>query len=248
MASFADYVRDVMNVLPQVNGNPMLSATSMTDDNARYREDPFYKSRAIQERDRLALEEEEKLKKEEAVQSGSGMMTGGSGSPTEQGIDPAVAAYLDAENMGARGVRNNAAINVLGSMMAGYPMGGTSGALGMTDSMGFTTAGRMNQMAYQYNKTPDFLKPYLPQSYSNAAGYINQSDSVFNPMNPNGDVTMGPQQAAMLAAQDEGLFATPEERAAWYAENSYDNGRGGGGGGYSGPKTAAEAGYSGGYM
>ena len=62
MASFADYVRDVMGVLPQVNGNPMLSATSMTDDNARYREDPFYKSRAIQERNRLALEEEEKLK------------------------------------------------------------------------------------------------------------------------------------------------------------------------------------------
>lgn len=239
MASFADYVRDVMNVLPQVNGNPMLSATSMTDDNARYREDPFYKSRAIQERDRLALEEEEKLKKEEAVQSGSGMMGGGSGSSTEQGIHPAVAAYLDAENMGARGVRNNAAMNVLGSMMAGYPMGGTSG---MTDSRGFTTAGRMNQMAYQYNKTPDFLKPYLPQSYSNAAGFINQSDSVFNPMNPNGDVTMGPQQAAMLAAQDEGLFATPEERAAWYAENSHDNGRGGGGDGWSTEGSVTESG------
>jgi len=244
MASFADYVRDVMEAVPKVNGNPMLSATSMTDDNARYREDPFYKSRAIQERDRLALEEEEKLKKEEAVPLAplAGMMTGGSGSQTEQGIDPAVAAYLDAENMGARGVRNNAAMNVVGSLMAGYPMGGTSGALGMTDSMGFTTAGRMNQMAYQYNKTPDFLKPYLPQSYSNAAGYINQSDSVFNPMNPTGDVTMGPQQAAMLAAQDEGLFATPEERAAWYAENSHDNGRGGGGDGWSAGGSVTDSG------
>lgn len=75
MASFADYVKDVMAVLPAVNGNPMLSVTSQADYN-KYREDPFYKSRAIQERDRLALEEAEKLKKEEAVQSGSGMMGG----------------------------------------------------------------------------------------------------------------------------------------------------------------------------
>ena len=30
MASFADYVKDLMGVLPQVNGNPMLSVTSMT--------------------------------------------------------------------------------------------------------------------------------------------------------------------------------------------------------------------------
>ena len=42
--SFADYVKDLMSVLPTVNSNPMLSVTSMTDDNARYREDPFYKS------------------------------------------------------------------------------------------------------------------------------------------------------------------------------------------------------------
>jgi hypothetical protein len=29
---------------------------------------------------------------------------------------------------------------------------------------------------------------------------------------------MGAQQSAALAAQDLGLFDTPEERAAWYAE------------------------------
>ena len=55
MASFADYVKDLMGVLPKVNGNPMLSVTSMTEDNARYMEDPFYKSRDIQARDQLAL-------------------------------------------------------------------------------------------------------------------------------------------------------------------------------------------------
>ena len=64
--SFADYVKDLMGVLPTVNGNPMLSVTSMTDENARYREDPFYVSR-----DRKRLAEEEAAKK--AAQSGSGL-------------------------------------------------------------------------------------------------------------------------------------------------------------------------------
>ena len=83
MASFADYVKDLMGVLPKVNGNPMLSVTSMTDDNARYREDPFYKSRDIQTRDQLALDEAER--KRLAAQSGSGMLAGGGSSdrPTE---------------------------------------------------------------------------------------------------------------------------------------------------------------------
>ena len=82
MASFADYVKDLMGVLPKVNGNPMLSVTSMTDDNARYREDPFYKSRDIQARDQLALDEEER-KRKEVAQSGSGMLNSGSGSEPE---------------------------------------------------------------------------------------------------------------------------------------------------------------------
>ena len=82
MASFADYVKDLMDVLPTVKGNPMLSVTSMTGDNARYMEDPFYKSRDIQARDQLALDEEER-KRKEAAQSGSGMLNSGSGSEPE---------------------------------------------------------------------------------------------------------------------------------------------------------------------
>ena len=74
--SFADYVKDLMGVLPTVNGNPMLSVASMTDENARYREDPFYISR---ERKRLAEEEEAK----KAAQSGSGLF----GSMPEGGGD-----------------------------------------------------------------------------------------------------------------------------------------------------------------
>ena len=81
--SFADYVKDLMGVLPTVNGNPMLSVTSMTDENARYREDPFYISRDIQERNRLAAEEAAK----QAAQSESGvfgaMPEGGGGDTTD---------------------------------------------------------------------------------------------------------------------------------------------------------------------
>ena len=65
--SFADYVKDVMAALPTVSGNPMLS---MTSEDARYRADPFYKSREIQARDKLALEEEAAKK---AAQSESGL-------------------------------------------------------------------------------------------------------------------------------------------------------------------------------
>ena len=62
--AFADFVKDLLSELPKVNGNPMLSVTSMTDDNSRYRENPFYKSRDIQARDQLVLDEEERKRKE----------------------------------------------------------------------------------------------------------------------------------------------------------------------------------------
>lgn len=241
--SFADYIQDLMATLPQVNGNPMLSAPSMTDANARYREDPFYRSRDIQARDQLILDEEER-KRREAALSGSGMMTSGEGggdSGGNQSLDPSIEAFLNAENMGARGARNNA----LMAMIAGdTSAANASQAMGFTDSMGMTTAGRMAQMANQYNRTPDSMKSMLPQSYANAAGFINQSDSIFGGMNPNGVSVMGAQQAAMLAAQDEGLFDTPQERAAWYSDNSGSSNSGSS----SAPSSAAQAGYSGDFM
>ena len=225
--SFADYVKDVMAALPTVSSNPMLS---MTSEDARYRADPFYKSREIQARDKLELEEKEKeeeLKRIEEENARLEEISNASGSDSkEQGVDPSIGAYLEGENMGARGARNNSMMNVIASIALGYPVGDTSGALGITDSMGFTTAGRMNQMAYQYNTAPAWVKAMLPASYAKAASFMEQSDSLFGGMNPNGNVAMGPQQAAMLAVQDEGLFDTPEERAAWYAANAHDNGRG----------------------
>ena len=64
--SFADYVKDLMSVLPTVNNNPMLSVTSQTDA-AKYRENPFYMQDAI--RKRIADEEEAK----KAAQSKPGL-------------------------------------------------------------------------------------------------------------------------------------------------------------------------------
>ena len=105
MASFADYVKDLMGVLPQVNGNPMLSVTSMTDDNARYREDPFYRSREIQARDQLVLDEEERRRREAAL-SGSGMMTGGGESGGGNfALTPEQEAYLDLQTQAEKDAR-----------------------------------------------------------------------------------------------------------------------------------------------
>lgn len=240
MASFADYVKDLMSVLPTVNGNPMMSVTSQTDA-AKYRENPFYMQDEI--RKRIELEEEAKKAAEAearaAMAQERGMMGGGGGSDGATAIDPSVLAYLNAENSTARGVRNNAAINALLNPMGGGSIGS---ALGLTDSMGFTTPGRMAQMAYQYNNTPDFLKGALPQSYANAAGFISQSDSIFGGMNPAGQVSMGAQQAAALAAQDAGLFDSPAERAAWYSDNSSSSSDSGG---YTGNTDVSQSSFGG---
>jgi len=106
MATFADYVRDLMEAVPKVNGNPMLSVTSMTDDNARYREDPFYISRGIQARDQLVLDEEERRRREAAL-SGSGMMTGG-GDNSGDGVSaltPEQEAYFDLQTQAEKDAR-----------------------------------------------------------------------------------------------------------------------------------------------
>ena len=115
MPSFADYVKDLMEAVPKVNGNPMLSNTSMTDDNARYREDPFYKSRDIQARDQLVLDEEERRRLEAALSgAGSGMMTGEN---DNGGLTPDQIAFFDSETPEARDSRMGK-INSLFSLVA----------------------------------------------------------------------------------------------------------------------------------
>ena len=125
MASFADYVKDLMGVLPQVNGNPMLSVTSMTDDNARYREDPFYRSREIQARDQLVLDEEER-RRLEAPLSKSSIRVDGGGDGESIGGAPG-ASIGQGQNLGAQGL----ALGLLGYGQYGFaPGAGTAGLLG----------------------------------------------------------------------------------------------------------------------
>ena len=235
MASFADYVKDLMGVLPQVNGNPMLSVTSMTDDNARYREDPFYRSREIQARDQLVLDEEER-RRLEAPLSKSSIREGGEGGDGQApGISPATGAYLAAENSTERGARNNALMAFLAGDKSAF-----SAMMGMTDSMGGITPGQIGFQASLYDSTPSLLRGLLPDSFGKSSGMMSQSDSIFGGMNPNGNVSMGAQQAAALAAQDAGLFDTAEERGSWYAANAHDNG--GGGGGWSAGGSVTDSG------
>jgi hypothetical protein len=125
MASFADYVRDVMEAVPKVNGNPMLSVTSMTDDNARYREDPFYRSREIQARDQLVLDEEERRRLEAAL-SEAGIRVDGGGDGESIGGAPG-ASIGQGQNLGAQGL----ALGLLGYGQYGFaPGAGTAGLLG----------------------------------------------------------------------------------------------------------------------
>ena len=65
--SFADYVKDLMNILPTVNNNPMLSVTSQTDVD-KYRENPFYMQDAIRKRNA-----EEEAAKKGKVAGGGGL-------------------------------------------------------------------------------------------------------------------------------------------------------------------------------
>ena len=79
--SFADYVKDLMSVLPTVNNNPMLSVTSQTDA-AKYRENPFYMQEAI--RKRIADEEAAKAAQSKPGMFGSIPSRGGDGAGGER--------------------------------------------------------------------------------------------------------------------------------------------------------------------
>lgn len=226
---FANYVKTLLE-----DPNPQ---GGMMSDAEAYYADPFRRQRAIRQAN---LEEELNKKKEveEAAKMAADRVSkdfiGGEGAQST-GIDPAVAAYLAAENSTARGIRGNSLVNAMGSVLFGSPTGSTSGLFGMTDSMGGVTPGRIAQMAYQYNTAPDIVKSLLPESYANAAGFMAQNDAIFGGYNPSGSVAMGTQQSAALAAQDAGLFDSPAERAAWYADNS---------GSDSGSSGASADGYS----
>ena len=185
---FADYVKDLMGVLPTVNGNPMLSVTSMTDENARYREDPFYISRQRQA-DQLALDEEEKRRL--AAQSGSGMMRGSTSvdSGRDAELTQAQIDFLDREsgNLAERGERIKN--DWFGLKPIGAYMGG--GMLGLDQYLG-SQAPTLNDLLYKqdiYNKTPAWLQKMLPESYQLAGERAKEYESIMGGVTPYEDIT-----------------------------------------------------------
>jgi len=112
-------------------------------------------------------------------------------------IDPAVAAFLDAESSGDRGYRNQQMVNLV---TRSAPVS-ISGLFGLTDQFGNPSGARMAQQAHQYNAAPTWARNILPDSYANAASQMAATAGRYgtNPFS---------QQTAMLAAQDAGMFGS----------------------------------------
>lgn len=176
--SFADYVKDVMASLPQVS-SPMFSGSSMTPEEvAAYRANPFYRQEEI--RKRIAAEEAAKAT---PVTPATPMAMGGGGS-VEPPMSPATLAFLEAENSGDRGYRNQQLINLI---TKSGPASMT-GLLGLTDQFGNPSGARMVQQAAQGN-------PAMQQLMADVVGRYGTKP--------------GSQQTAMLMAQEAGMFDTP---------------------------------------
>jgi hypothetical protein len=180
MASFADYVKDLMGVLPQVNGNPMLSATSMTDDNARYREDPFYRSREIQARDQLVLDEAERARL--AAQSGSGMMGGGGdsggGAPALSKDQESFFSWMDStpEGQAFKDQRGQQIGNLIGLVS---PFGGVRAAMNglptfNTDTLFGIPQEARNWQEQQRMQTPAYRNDAIARIQAEAEAYAQQ--------------------------------------------------------------------------
>ena len=181
MASFADYVKDLMGVLPQVNGNPMLSVTSMTDDNARYREDPFYRSREIQARDQLVLDEEERRRREAAL-SGSGMMGGGGdsggGAPALSKDQESFFSWMDStpEGQAFKDQRGQQIGNLIGLVT---PVGGVRAAMNgvptfNTDTLFGIPQEARNWQEQQRMQTPAYRNDAIARIQAESEAYAQQ--------------------------------------------------------------------------
>ena len=231
--SFADYVKDLMSVLPTVNRNPMMSVTSMTDENARYREDPFYISR---ERKRLA--EEEAAKK--AAQSGSGlfgaMHSDGGGDSGSDGRNYYVEreAQLRAANLPedkvqsilraeqeANNARLAAGLSLFGNaIMPGSTILGLSkyGPAGYKDYI-------QGNLRVMMGDTSGYQGPYAPKAAGIAAPVVSgQSNYNTYSVDPS-----GMEAARMAAEQSYGVTPTFSNSSDGYSA------QGDGSGGYSAP-------------
>ena len=209
-------------------GDSMLSA---------YQANPFYMQDNINN-DSLDRSLAESLKnKNNLAMSGQFVDSGGS---ETMPLDPSVEAFLDAENSTERGARIQQDLPEL--INNTLLMGVVPSMFGLIDSASTTSPGALAAQANIYGRTPGFLQSMLPQSYANASGFINQNDSIFGGYNPNGQVSMGAQQSAALAAQDMGLFDSAAERGSFYSNEG--NVASGGQDGFGGQNDSTMTGYT----
>ena len=180
--SFADYVKDLMSILPTVNDNPMLSVTSQTDAD-KYRENPFYVKDAINRR----IAEEEAAK---AGQSRSGMFgamptSGGSDNPAPtrnyyqeiedkfyqenlaQGATPEVARTLaERQRFEIQSQNNFNLVNTLGKLGIGGLLSQMAGSSLFGNKLLDTRAPTVDRNIYR----PDAIQEAITRAQSQAAG------------------------------------------------------------------------------
>ena len=167
--SFADYVKDLMSVLPTVNDNPMLSVTSQTDAD-KYRENPFYMQEAI--RKRIAEEEAAKAGQSKSGMFGSMPSSGGDGAGGGRNYYQEIEDKFYQENLAmgatpeaARTLAERQAFEIQSANNARINAGLTLGANALIPGVGMFNAAKYG-MAY-----PDFLQGNLRTMMGDSGGY-----------------------------------------------------------------------------
>jgi len=151
--SFADYVKDVMSVLPSVDRSNMFAPTTMTaEEVAAYRANPFYRQEGIRQR----IAAEEAAKRTPTTPIPQGMMAGGGDSGGYVGTSPG--GYISNGPMGP-----------------GFTMGEVGkGALQGFLQGGFSPIGGLLGGALAYNKAQDFVTQAI-NAYGNVYGDLGNS-------------------------------------------------------------------------
>ena len=183
---FSTYVQNLL-----LNTNPQ---GGMMSDAEAYRADPFRRQNAIN----ASLEEALKKKQAEeaaraaAVGGGGYSMFGRNNTPYDSGsgeveLTKEQLEWLGRETLNERG--NRLKNDWFGLKPIGaYLGGGMLGFGGYLDSQIPTLNDLMYQQA-MYNKTPDFLKGMLPDSYQKANERISEYNSIMDGITPYEDIT-----------------------------------------------------------
>ena len=178
---FSTYVQNLL-----LNPNPQ---GGMMSDAEAYRADPFRRQNAINASldEALKKKQAEEAAKAAAARGGMGMMGSGgdSGTPTELTQDQI--DFLARETPEERYAR------ITGDWFGLKPMGAVmGGGLFGLNSYLDSQVPTLNSLMYNaaiYNKTPDFLKGMLPESYQKANERISEYNSIMDGVTPYEEVT-----------------------------------------------------------